>query len=173
MSWRARHGMSLHVKLRYILKVVSAAAWVVVLPVTYACSWDNPPGLARTIKSWFANGQSASTLYILAVVIYLAPNMLAALLFTVPLLRRHLERSNNKIMMLMMWWSQVNWNIMLWFYLYCPERLFSYLTYVLMAASALCWKRNAWKCIFTFEVSLISFNCLRQINSSDNIFFSY
>lgn len=162
MSWRARHIMSLHVKLRYILKVVSAATWVVVLPVTYAFSWENPPGLARTIKSWFGNGQSASTLYFLAVVIYLAPNMLAALLFTVPLLRRHLERSHRKIIMLMMWWSQVNWihalvlSELLW------ETRVSYLTSVLVAASALCWKRNAWKFIFTFEVSLISFNCLRQ-----------
>ncbi|KAE9462595.1 hypothetical protein C3L33_05503, partial [Rhododendron williamsianum] len=33
MSWKARHSMSLHVKLRYILKAVSAAAWAIVLPV--------------------------------------------------------------------------------------------------------------------------------------------
>ncbi|KAL0459295.1 UNVERIFIED_CONTAM: Callose synthase 3, partial [Sesamum latifolium] len=39
LSWKARRSMSFHVKLRYILKVVSAAAWVVILPVTYAYTW--------------------------------------------------------------------------------------------------------------------------------------
>ena len=103
--------MSFHVKLRYILKVVSAATWVVVLPVTYAYTWnENPPGFAQTIKGWFGNSSSSSSsssLFILAVVIYLAPNMLAALLFLFPIIRRFLERSNYRIVMFMMWWSQV------------------------------------------------------------------
>lgn len=100
--------MSFHVKLRYILKVVSAAAWVVILPVTYAYTWDqNPPGFAQTIKSWFGDGGGRSPLFILAVVIYLSPNMLAAVLFLFPFIRRFLERSNYRIVMLMMWWSQV------------------------------------------------------------------
>ncbi|KAI5600222.1 hypothetical protein BDE02_01G011600 [Populus trichocarpa] len=99
--------MSFHVKLRFILKVVSAAAWVVVLPVTYAYTWDDkPPGFAQTIKGWFGNGFSSPSLFILAVVIYLAPNMLAAVLFLFPFIRRFLERSNYRIVMLMMWWSQ-------------------------------------------------------------------
>ncbi|KDP44404.1 hypothetical protein JCGZ_19419 [Jatropha curcas] len=106
LSWKARQIMSFHVKLRYILKVVSAAAWVVVLPVTYAYTWENPPGFAQTIKSWFGNNSSSPSLFILAVVIYLSPNMLAALLFLFPFIRRFLERSNYRIVMLMMWWSQ-------------------------------------------------------------------
>ncbi|XP_073264492.1 callose synthase 3-like [Populus alba] len=74
LSWKARQIMSFHVKLRYILKVVSAAAWVVVLPVTYAYTWkENPPGFAQTIKGWFGNSSSSSSLFVLAVVIYLAP----------------------------------------------------------------------------------------------------
>jgi len=108
LNWKARQIMSFHVKLRFILKVVSAAAWVVVLPVTYAYTWDDkPPGFAQTIKGWFGNGFSSPSLFILAVVIYLAPNMLAALLFLFPFIRRFLERSNYRIVMLMMWWSQV------------------------------------------------------------------
>ncbi|CAA7399579.1 unnamed protein product [Spirodela intermedia] len=106
LSWKARQSMSFPVKLRYILKVISAAAWVVILPVTYAYTWENPSGLARTIKSWVGNGQHQPSLYILAVVIYLSPNMLAAVLFIFPFLRRYLERSNYKIIMLVMWWSQ-------------------------------------------------------------------
>ncbi|KAF8395917.1 hypothetical protein HHK36_019872 [Tetracentron sinense] len=106
LSWKARQSMTFQVKLRYILKVVSAAAWVIVLPVTYAYTWESPPEFAKTIKSWFGNSQNAPSLYILAVVIYLSPNMLAALLFLFPFIRRFLERSNYKIVMLMMWWSQ-------------------------------------------------------------------
>lgn len=99
--------MSFYVKLRYILKALLAAAWVVVLPVTYAYSWKNPPGFAQTIKSWFGNSPSSPSLFIMAVLIYLSPNMLSTLLFLFPSIRRVLERSNYKIVMLMMWWSQV------------------------------------------------------------------
>ncbi|KAK5811410.1 hypothetical protein PVK06_026741 [Gossypium arboreum] len=106
LSWKAQQSMSFHVKLRYILKVVSAAAWVIVLPVTYAYTSDNPSGIARTIQSWFGSTSSSPSLFILAVVIYLSPNMLAAILFLFPFVRRFLESSHYKIVMLMMWWSQ-------------------------------------------------------------------
>ncbi|KAK7856260.1 callose synthase 3 [Quercus suber] len=106
LGWKAQRSMSFHVKLRYIFKVVSAAAWVIVLPVTYAYTWENPPGFAQTIKSWFGNNSSSPSLFILAVIMYLSPNMLAAILFLFPFIRRFLERSNYKIVMLMMWWSQ-------------------------------------------------------------------
>ena len=108
LSWKAQRSMSIHVKLRYILKVVSAAAWVIVLSVTYAYTWDNPPGFAQTIQSWFGSNSSSPSMFIMAVVIYLSPNMLAAILFLFPLIRRFLERSNYRIVMLMMWWSQVS-----------------------------------------------------------------
>lgn len=100
--------MSYFVKLRYILKVVSAAAWTIILPVTYAYSSENTHGFAGTIKGWFGNGSSSPPLFILAVVIYLSPNILAAVLFLFPSIRRFLERSNYRIVMLMMWWSQVS-----------------------------------------------------------------
>jgi len=108
LSWKARNVMSLHVKLRYIFKAVLAAAWVIILPVTYAYSWKNPSGFAQTIKNWFGNGTGSPSLFILAVFIYLSPNILSALLFVFPFIRRYLERSNNGVVKLMMWWSQVN-----------------------------------------------------------------
>ncbi|KAK3028535.1 hypothetical protein RJ639_037704 [Escallonia herrerae] len=106
MSWKARRSMSLHVKLRYILKVLSAAAWVIILPVTYAYSWKNPSGFSQTIRSWFGQSGSSPSLFILAVLIYLSPNMLSVLLFLFPLIRRNLERSDYKVAALIMWWSQ-------------------------------------------------------------------
>ncbi|KAM3731408.1 hypothetical protein ACB098_12G161500 [Castanea mollissima] len=105
LSWKARHSMPIYVKLRYVLKAVSAAAWVIVLPVTYAYSWKIPPGFAQTIKS-FGNSPGSPYLFILAVLIYLSPNMLSTVLSLFPFIRRYLERSNNKIVVLMMWWSQ-------------------------------------------------------------------
>lgn len=107
LSWKARKSMSLAVKLRYVLKLISAAAWVVVLPVTYAYSWENPSGLSRMIKGWLGNGQSQQSLYILAVVVYLSPNILASVLFLFPCIRRFLERSENNLITFMMWWAQV------------------------------------------------------------------
>ncbi|KAJ4711705.1 Callose synthase [Melia azedarach] len=106
LSWKARQSMSLYVKLRYILKALSASAWVIILPITYAYSWKNPSGFAQTIKGWFGNSPSSPSLYILAVLIYLSPNMLSTLLFMFPFIRRLLERSDYKIVMLIMWWSQ-------------------------------------------------------------------
>lgn len=106
MSWKSRHSMSFYVKLRYVFKAVVAAAWVVVLPVTYAYSWKNPPEFAQTIKNWFGNGSSSPSLFIIAVLFYLSPNMLSALLFVFPFIRRYLERSDYKIVSLVMWWSQ-------------------------------------------------------------------
>ncbi|KAK7401550.1 hypothetical protein VNO78_13118 [Psophocarpus tetragonolobus] len=106
LSWKARKVMSLHVKLRYIFKAILAAAWVIILPVTYAYSWKNPSGFAQTIKNWFGNGTGSPSLFILAIFIYLSPNILSALLFVFPFIRRYLERSNNGVVKLMMWWSQ-------------------------------------------------------------------
>ncbi|XP_057515200.1 callose synthase 3-like [Amaranthus tricolor] len=107
LGWKARGTMPFYVKLRYIFKVVSAAAWVVILPVTYAYSWENPPpGLAQTIKNWFGSNAHSPSLFFLAVVLYLSPNMLSTMLFLFPFIRSALERSNYKIVMLMMWWSQ-------------------------------------------------------------------
>lgn len=107
LSWKARRSMSFYVKLRYILKAVSAAGWVVILPITYAYSLKNPAGFAQTIKSWFGNSPSSPSLFVTVILVYLAPNMLSVLLFLFPFIRRFLERSNNKILMLIMWWSQV------------------------------------------------------------------
>uniref|UniRef100_J3LJJ4 1,3-beta-glucan synthase n=1 Tax=Oryza brachyantha TaxID=4533 RepID=J3LJJ4_ORYBR len=105
-NWKARRTMEFAVKLRYVLKFTLAALWVVLLPVTYAYTWENPTGVIRAIKSWFGNGQNHPSLFVLAVVIYLSPSMLAAVLFLLPFLRRILESSDYKLVRFIMWWSQ-------------------------------------------------------------------
>ncbi|GFP85527.1 callose synthase 3 [Phtheirospermum japonicum] len=55
------HVIPCEVKIHY--KVVSAATWVLVLPVTYAYTWNhNPPGFAQTIKSWAGHNSIAPSL---------------------------------------------------------------------------------------------------------------
>ncbi|KAJ3680407.1 hypothetical protein LUZ60_016685 [Juncus effusus] len=106
LSWKARKNMSFPVKLRFILKFVSACVWVIVLPITYAYMWDPPNGLSKTIRSWFGNGKAQPCLYIVFVSIYVFPYVLASLLFLLPWLRRFLERSEFRIVRFAMWWSQ-------------------------------------------------------------------
>uniref|UniRef100_M4CN36 1,3-beta-glucan synthase n=1 Tax=Brassica campestris TaxID=3711 RepID=M4CN36_BRACM len=107
LSWKSRHSMSFHAKLRFILKAIAAAVWVVLMPVTYAYSWRSPSGIAETIKNWLGGHSGSSpSLFIMVILIYLSPNMLSTLLFVFPFIRRYLERSDIKIVMLMMWWSQ-------------------------------------------------------------------
>uniref|UniRef100_A0A0E0CUJ9 1,3-beta-glucan synthase n=1 Tax=Oryza meridionalis TaxID=40149 RepID=A0A0E0CUJ9_9ORYZ len=105
-NWKARRTMEFAVKLRYVLKFTLAALWVVLLPVTYAYTWENPTGIIRAIKGWFGNGQNHASLFVLAVVIYLSPSLLAAILFLLPFLRRILESSDYKFVRFVMWWSQ-------------------------------------------------------------------
>ncbi|KAL6546481.1 hypothetical protein OROMI_022202 [Orobanche minor] len=50
-------------KFLQVLKFVSAASWVIVLPVTYAYSWKNPYGFAQTIKGWFGGGGAGTLKY--------------------------------------------------------------------------------------------------------------
>jgi callose synthase len=108
-NWRARRMMESSVKLRYVLKFILAALWVILLPVTYAYIWENPTGIIRAIKNWFGNGRNQPSLFVIAAVIYLLPNMLGAALFVLPILRRILESSDYKFMRLIMWWSQVTY----------------------------------------------------------------
>ncbi|CAL5059049.1 unnamed protein product [Urochloa decumbens] len=105
-NWKARRTMEFAVKLRYVLKFMMAALWVVLLPVTYAYTWENPSGIIRAIKIWFGNGRKHPPLFVLSVVLYLSPSMLATILFLLPFLRRKLESSNIKLVRLIMWWSQ-------------------------------------------------------------------
>ncbi|KAM0068509.1 putative 1,3-beta-glucan synthase [Helianthus debilis subsp. tardiflorus] len=85
LNWKARQCMAFDVKLRYLLNVVSAATWVVILMFT--CS-------------------HSLSLFVSAVIAYFSPNMFAAVLFLFPFIRRYLGRSKHRILMLMMWWSQ-------------------------------------------------------------------
>lgn len=91
---------------RYLLKFLVAAFWVVLMPVAYARSLQNPTGLVRFFSTLGGTWEN-QLLYNYCVAIYLIPNVLAAILFLFPSLRRTMERSNMRLVILFMWWAQV------------------------------------------------------------------
>ncbi|KAJ6931035.1 callose synthase 7-like isoform X2, partial [Populus alba x Populus x berolinensis] len=96
LSLNAWRSLKVTQILRYLFKFVVAAAWAVVLPIGYSSSVLNPTGLVKFFSTWSMDWQNQS-FYIYAVTIYLIPNVLAALLFVLPPLRRTMERSNWRI----------------------------------------------------------------------------
>jgi hypothetical protein len=84
-----------------------AAAWAVVLPIGYSSSVLNPTGLVKFFSTWSMDWQNQS-FYTYAIAIYLIPNILAAIFFCLPPLRRTMERSNWRIVTLIMWWAQAS-----------------------------------------------------------------
>ncbi|KAG5094251.1 hypothetical protein JHK84_049839 [Glycine max] len=107
LTWNALKNMKFTQLLRYFLKFVVAAVWVVVLPVCYSSSLVNPSGLIRFVTSW-AGDWGNQSLYTYVVVLYMLPNIVAAILFFLPPLRRKLERSNMRILTFLMWWAQIS-----------------------------------------------------------------
>ncbi|KAJ6412395.1 hypothetical protein OIU84_005447 [Salix udensis] len=105
LSLNAWRSLKVTQILRYLLKFVVAAAWAVVLPIGYSSSVLNPTGVVKFFSTWSMDWQNQS-FYTYAVAIYLIPNVLAALLFVLPPLRRTMERSNWRIVTLIMWWAQ-------------------------------------------------------------------
>ncbi|VFQ64399.1 unnamed protein product [Cuscuta campestris] len=101
-AWRSMRFMQI---LRYLLKLVVAAFWVVVMPITYSKSIQDPTGVVRFFSNLGGDIPNQS-LYYYCVAIYLMPNILAAFIFMFPCMRRSLEKSNWRIIVLLMWWSQ-------------------------------------------------------------------
>ncbi|RXH67721.1 hypothetical protein DVH24_027868 [Malus domestica] len=101
LSWHCWKSLKFTQILRYLLKFAVAGAWAVVLPIGYSSSVQNPTGLLKFFSSWARDWRNQS-FYNYAVALYLLPNILAAVLFFLPPLRRHIERSNWRIVTLFM-----------------------------------------------------------------------
>ncbi|KAL1224859.1 Callose synthase 5 [Cardamine amara subsp. amara] len=92
--------------LRNILKIIVSLAWCVVLPLCYAQSVSFAPGKLKQWLSFLPQVKGVPPLYIMAVALYLLPNVLAAIMFIFPMLRRWIENSDWHIFRLLLWWSQ-------------------------------------------------------------------
>lgn len=91
--------------LRNVLKIIVSLAWAVALPLFYVHSFV-PPGRIKDVLSFLQDIKGFPPLYILAVAVYLLPNLLAAFLFIFPMLRRWIENSDWHIIRFLLWWSQ-------------------------------------------------------------------
>ncbi|XP_056693644.1 callose synthase 7 isoform X4 [Spinacia oleracea] len=105
LSFKAWGSLKFSQILRYILKFAIAAMWAVVLPIGYTSFVQNPAGLVNFLTSW-AGDLRSPLFFKFAIALYMAPNILAALLFFFPPVRRFVERSNSRIIILIMWWAQ-------------------------------------------------------------------
>ncbi|OMP07652.1 Glycosyl transferase, family 48 [Corchorus olitorius] len=90
--------------LHFLLKLVVASIWVVVLLVGYSTSMKSPTGL-KFLDHLTGDAYNQS-LYNYLVVLYLIPDVLSIILFLLPPLREKLELSNWTIINIVMWWSQ-------------------------------------------------------------------
>lgn len=93
--------------LRNILKIIASLAWAIVLPVFYLHSSKMAPKNIKDMLSFLGEVKGISPLYIMAVAIYLIPNLLTAALFVFPMFRRWIENSDWHIIRFLLWWSQV------------------------------------------------------------------
>uniref|UniRef100_M8B5E0 1,3-beta-glucan synthase n=1 Tax=Aegilops tauschii TaxID=37682 RepID=M8B5E0_AEGTA len=91
---------------RNILKIVVSAAWAVILPIFYIRSQTKVNLPLKNLDRWFGYVKGVPQLYILAVAVYLIPNMISATLFLFPMFRRWIESSDWHIVRLLLWWSQ-------------------------------------------------------------------
>lgn len=149
LSFNAWKSLKVTQILRYLLKLAIATFWLIVMPLTYSRSIQNPTGIMRLIDNLGADWQNQD-LYYYCIAIYFLPNILASFLFLFPFLRRVMERSNWRIVVFLMWWAQVSWSkgaflttTMINCGLICLSSL---------PAKAVCWKRNAWGYVLPFQV---------------------
>ncbi|CAH2052056.1 unnamed protein product [Thlaspi arvense] len=127
--------------LRNILKIIVSLAWCVVLPLCYAQSVSFAPGQLKQWLSFLPQVKGVPPLYIMAVALYLLPNVLAAIMFIFPMLRRWIENSDWHIFRLLLWWSQPRIYVgrgmhesqialikytLFWLLLFCCKFAFSY-----------------------------------------------
>ncbi|XP_035551340.1 callose synthase 5 [Juglans regia] len=92
--------------LRNILKIIVSLAWAIILPVFYLHSSKMAPKNIKDMLSFLGEVKGISPLYIMAVAIYLLPNLLTAALFVFPMFRRWIENSDWHIIRFLLWWSQ-------------------------------------------------------------------
>lgn len=105
LSWKAWGSMQYTQILRYLLKFAVATAWIIILSASYSGSVENPTGIIKLFSNWAGNWRNQS-LYTYAIIIYMLPNIFAALLFLLPPLHRSVELSNSRVFSLLMWWAQ-------------------------------------------------------------------
>ncbi|CAM8881815.1 unnamed protein product [Rhodiola kirilowii] len=93
--------------LRNVLKIIVSVTWAVVLVLCYFSSFPvSIPAQLKDVLSFLPQAKKIPALYLMAIAIYIIPNVLTALLFIFPMLRRWIENSDWIIIRFLLWWSQ-------------------------------------------------------------------
>ncbi|KAM7257949.1 hypothetical protein ACFE04_013690 [Oxalis oulophora] len=93
--------------LRNVLKLITTLAWAVILPFCYWNSSSKAPGNIKNMFPFLKKEiEGIPPLYLMAVALYIVPNLLAAVVFIFPMIRRWIENSDWHIIRLLLWWSQ-------------------------------------------------------------------
>ncbi|RVW84865.1 putative callose synthase 8 [Vitis vinifera] len=103
-TWKARHTMDFYQRLKYVLKLVVAMIWTIVLPVCYADSRRKHTCHSTEYGSW--PGEWCISSYMVAVAFYLMTNAVEMVLFLVPTVSKYIEISNFQLCMILSWWTQ-------------------------------------------------------------------
>ncbi|KAL7102052.1 hypothetical protein ACP275_08G095700 [Erythranthe tilingii] len=93
--------------LRNVLKIIVSLAWSITLPLCYLIHTKSFSfSQIKNVLVFLDKLKGVPPLYIMAVALYLLPNLLAAVLFVFPMLRRWIENSDWLIIRFLLWWSQ-------------------------------------------------------------------
>ncbi|KAK6128378.1 hypothetical protein DH2020_037854 [Rehmannia glutinosa] len=93
--------------LRSILKIIVSLAWSIILPLCYVHQNNSFSfGKIKDVLAFLDKTNGVPPLYIMVVAVYLLPNLLAAVFFIFPMLRRWIENSDWLIVRFLLWWSQ-------------------------------------------------------------------
>ncbi|KAK3008792.1 hypothetical protein RJ639_014255 [Escallonia herrerae] len=94
--------------MRNVLKIIVSLAWSIILPLCYLHENNSLAfGRIKDVLSFLNQFKGIPPLYLMAVALYLLPNLLAAVFFIFPMLRRWIENSDWLIIRFLLWWSQI------------------------------------------------------------------
>ncbi|KAL0903557.1 hypothetical protein M5K25_027945 [Dendrobium thyrsiflorum] len=106
LNFPGYHRWKFTAVMRNVLKTIISLAWAVILPLLYMRS-GSPITLPVDLHKWLGQVKGLPPLYLMAVALYMLPNLLAAVLFVFPMLRRWIENSDWHVIRFLLWWSQV------------------------------------------------------------------
>lgn len=106
LNFPGYHRWKFTAVMRNVLKTIVSLGWAVVLPFLYIRS-GSLITLPDDLNKWFGQVKGLPPLYIMVVALYMLPNLLAAVLFIFPMLRRWIENSDWHVIRFLLWWSQV------------------------------------------------------------------
>ncbi|KMS98256.1 hypothetical protein BVRB_4g094050 [Beta vulgaris subsp. vulgaris] len=103
-TWKARKTMDSKHVWKYVLRLIIALVWAIILPVYYVHT--RRKYTCYSIRPGSLLGDWCYSSYMVAVAIYLMSDAVDVIFFFVPAIGRYIETSNNRICTYLSWWTQ-------------------------------------------------------------------